>query len=512
MKRKSTIITLDGFTITAGRAAGSIGRGTSGGGMVNDDGSPTVANITFRANSAIGNGGGIFNDNNGSPILSNVTFTANSAHNGGGMYNNSGSSLTLTDIAFSANSASSGGGMYNASSSGNLALSSVTFAANSASSGGGGMYNNNSRSSVILTNVTFSTNSATGIGGGMRDSSNSPVLSNVAFNANSASSGGGIHYSGNGSPVLNNVTFNANSATSGGGMLNASNSPVLSNVVFSANSASSGGGIYNHTSNPVLNNVTFSANAASFEGGGMYNFSTNPMLTNVILWGNQDSSGHSAFAQMYNESSIPTIHSSLIQGSGGSDNWDTRLGIDGGNNLDADPLFVQNGDPSTDPPTLGDLHLQNGSPAIDAGNSLSVSLSTDLDGNRRIQGSAVDLGAFEATPDYGFFVQVEASHETATVGETIVYTYRVINYESAAMTVVAVDDRLGDVALTPNPLMGQATATATLTHTVVEADRPRPLVNTLTVTGRDATDAPINEQVSVTVMLTSPLYLPLIAR
>jgi len=127
------------------------------------------------------------------------------------------------------------------------------------------------------------------------------------------------------------------------------------------------------------------------------------MLTNTILWNNQaDTSGD----QIYNEpGSTPTIAYSDIQDSGGSGaGWDTALGTDGGNNLDADPLFVTPVDPSTAPTTAGDLHLQAGSQAIDAGDNDECPAS-DLDGNLRpIDGDGddseiCDMGAYEYGAD-----------------------------------------------------------------------------------------------------------------
>jgi hypothetical protein len=58
-----------------------------------------------------------------------------------------------------------------------------------------------------------------------------------------------------------------------------------------------------------------------------------------------------------------------------------------------DPHFVGN----------GDYHLQLDSPAIDAGDDSAVpgDLATDLDGSPRIQGSRVDLGAYETAPEAG---------------------------------------------------------------------------------------------------------------
>jgi hypothetical protein len=108
---------------------------------------------------------------------------------------------------------------------------------------------------------------------------------------------------------------------------------------------------------------------------------SNPTLVNCILWGN-------SAAEIYKDSdSTPTISYSDIQGSGGSASWDAALGTDGGGNVDADPRFVD--------AVGGDLRLRYDSPAIDAGHSPSVTTETDLAGNLRIMGDAVDMGAYE---------------------------------------------------------------------------------------------------------------------
>ena len=163
----------------------------------------------------------------------------------------------------------------------------------------------------------------------------------------------------------------------------------------------------NDRSSPTLSNVTFSGNSTANYGGGMYNDESSPTLTNCILWGNTAPSG----SQIYNdETSSPSVTYSLVQGGYAA----------GTDVIDADPLFVRNPDPGDGDWTTpgdndyGDLRLQAGSPAIDAGNNTAVpaGVSVDLAGNPRFtdhpqpdfaSGTTpigtppiVDLGAYEA--------------------------------------------------------------------------------------------------------------------
>jgi len=379
-----------------------------GGGMYNNSSSPTVNNCTFSGNSA-NSGGGMYNATGSSPTLTNCTFTGNWADDlGGGMYNYD-SSPALTNCTFTDNSAeqNNGGGMYNYNGS-SPTLNNCTFSGNRASYWGGGMFNYSS-SSPTLTNCTFSGNTAIW-GGGMYNSESSPALTNCTFSENSADEGGGMYNYTNSSPTLTNCTFTGNWADLGGGMFNRTNSsPTLTNCAFTRNKAavaqgggmanmfnssstltnctfsgnyatSYGGGMYNYESNPILTNCTLSSNLATSAGGGMYNsWDSSPTLTNCILWANSDSGGMDESAQIHTNSGTPLVNYTCIQGT-----WTGS----GSNNIDDDPLFVRepndggDGWGIGDNDDFGDLHLQAGSPCIDAGDNTALSADAyDLDGD-----------------------------------------------------------------------------------------------------------------------------------
>jgi hypothetical protein len=420
---------LDGFAITAGLGNGehvSPCGPACGGGMYTIAGSPSLTNITFSgnratwggamfntnlsnpdlnhvtfvSNSADQDGGGMYNWQNSSPILNNVVFSNNSAHWGGGM-NSNDDSPKLVNVIFVGNSAAVGGGGISASNS-HADLTGVSFIGNSANTTGGGFYNISGN--PTLSNVSFSGNNAGRQGGGMVNRSGSPNLTGVAFSGNSAGNeGGGMFNLNSSNPSLIAVIFEGNSAgQNGGGMQNTSSSnPTLTNVIFSGNSAGyHGGGMINgNDSNPTITNVTFSGNRAGLPGGGLSNHTSNPVVQNSIFWNNSSfGSVGAADANLHNDNATPTISYSLIEGSNGSGpGWNNELGIDLGNNLDADPLFIEPPDPADAPTLAGNLRLQIGSPAIDAGNNAYIAgVATDLDGRPRLFGPQVDLGPYEA--------------------------------------------------------------------------------------------------------------------
>ncbi|MCL2131560.1 MAG: hypothetical protein FWH36_03760, partial [Lentimicrobiaceae bacterium] len=365
------IACLDGFTVTKGNADvfSTITVNSNpissifGGGMFNSTSSPTLTNLTISGNIAAAQGGGMQNSYSASPTLTNVTISGNKSGNYGGGMDNDYSSPTLINVVISGNNAQQGGGIYNYATSSPV-LTNVIISGNNASNGGG-IYNISS-ASPVLTNVIISGNNATtGEGGGMCNNIASPTLTDVIISGNSAN-------------------------TNGGGIANTTSSSTFTNVTIIGNHANgAGGGMYNTSgTSSVLTNVTISGNYGIM-GGGMCNMSVlSYSVRNSIIWGNTATSGNN----VSNFTGAPTYSYSIVEGSSGG--WGS-FGTDGGNNLDANPLFVAPVSASLAPTTAGDYRLQLGSPAIDTGENAYVGLIADLDGNTRISGCVVDMGAYE---------------------------------------------------------------------------------------------------------------------
>ncbi|MFT5234180.1 MAG: putative outer membrane repeat protein, partial [Candidatus Krumholzibacteriia bacterium] len=139
--------------------------------------------------------------------------------------------------------------------------------------------------------------------------------------------------------------------------------------------------------NVTMINATFAQNTAS-QGGAIHvgNLLSATSFTNSILW---DNTGVASQEIFYAQTPTINFDHSLIAGSGGSTSWVSAIGVDGGNNLDDDPLFVDM--------LTGNLRLGLGSPAIDAGDSTAVGLPAyDLDGMSRVYANNVDMGAYES--------------------------------------------------------------------------------------------------------------------
>jgi predicted outer membrane repeat protein len=147
---------LEGFTVTNGYG------GFIGGGMLNNNSSPTVTNCNFIENSTSSRGGGMANIDNSSPVVTNCAFSDNSAGLGGGMNNLNNCSPTVINCTFSGNSAgSSGGGIYNTGNSNPTIINCILWA-NDANTSADEIYNDSSTPAISYSDIAGCGGSGTG--------------------------------------------------------------------------------------------------------------------------------------------------------------------------------------------------------------------------------------------------------------------------------------------------------------------------------------------------------------
>lgn len=246
---------------------------------------------------------------------------------------------------------------------------------------GGGMTNgatDGTTSTPTLVDVTFLNNKANDVGGGLYNRASAatvaPTLVNVAFLGNSVAAFG---------DAMADLAINSGVVTSS-----------LTNVVFAQNGAVNGfvGGAYDaHTTtggsvSPTFTNCTIASNN---EASGIFirhaGGNVSITMNNSIVWSN--SSGDEVKVW----SGTPTFDylASLVKGSDLATSYPGADNLDGTDASNA-PQFVD--------PAQGDFRLKASSPLIDAGNSALIpeGLTTDLDGQARVSGASVDIGAYES--------------------------------------------------------------------------------------------------------------------
>ncbi|MCP4351024.1 MAG: hypothetical protein GY795_36620 [Desulfobacterales bacterium] len=102
---------LNGFTVAGGNADDT--QYGSGGGMYNENCSPTLTNIVFANNMASSNGsGGAMYNYNCTLTMQSIVFYSNTAYYGGAVYNDN-TTITMFSATFASNEAYYGGGIDN---------------------------------------------------------------------------------------------------------------------------------------------------------------------------------------------------------------------------------------------------------------------------------------------------------------------------------------------------------------------------------------------------------------
>ena len=235
---------------------------------------------------------------------------------------------------------------------GGVALAKVfnsTLSGNAAG-GGGGAYG------CTLSNCTLSGNSVNSTGGGAWNC----YLISCLICSNYANYDGG----GASSSTLVNCALFKNTAVTGAG--GGAYGGMLTNCLLYLNTAHYGGGACGlNPQRIVLVNCTIVSNSASVSAGGAY-IAT---LDNCILYYNSNSANANFQVSSLNYCCT----------------W--PLPDSGAGNITNEPMFVS---------LVGnDFHLQSNSPCINSGNNAFVTVTNDFDGNPRIRGGTVDIGAYE---------------------------------------------------------------------------------------------------------------------
>ena len=268
---------------------------------------------------------------------------------------------------------------------------------------GGGIFNHGASPTInnctIANNETYmqSPSVGGGSGGGLYNNEGSNgVITNCQFTGNKAlttgGNGGGAIVNYNSSPVINRCVFTSNTGAYGGAIYNINATAaniIITNTVFAGNTATGdGGAIANSNVTNLLTNVTFVNNTAGGGGGAIDNYQSNLTPTNCIFYGNTAGS----YSDTWHESGTLNISYSLTQtalaGTGNIQATTTPF-VDIVNPAGADGIWYTADD---------GLMLKTGSPCINAGipDTTGMGLgNTDLAGNTRIIGSAIDLGAYE---------------------------------------------------------------------------------------------------------------------
>jgi uncharacterized repeat protein (TIGR03803 family) len=325
---------LNGFTLTNGAARYSENvdpPGYVGGGVFCEDTNASVSNCILIGNS------GFFSD-------------GGSQARGGGAWGG-----TLNNCKLIQNTAGRGGGAAWSTLNDCLLYRNIAndpFLENDGI--GGGAVN------CLLNNCTVATNNALLFGGG----ASGCELRNCTVIGNRADAyGGGLSWC-----TINNSVLTANFGwySAGGAAYSTLNNCLVVSNRMAPGSLSRGGGVYGCE----LNNCTLAGNLGNAEvlppwlwsGGG----ADSSQLTNCILYQNSP----------LNARDCTLNYCSVFPGV-----------IHSGGNITNEPVFVD--------VASGNFRLSSNSPCINAGNNAYAPPGPALDGNPRIAGGTVDIGAYE---------------------------------------------------------------------------------------------------------------------
>ena len=428
-------ITLEGLIIQDGSRIGNSDRGA--GVEIVNAGLVTVRDCLIRDNNANDFGGGGIGGANYDLLVEDSVFQENNAIRGGAILLRDNSNMVIRNSQFIENSVNTDGGaiFYETNANRVLLIEDSVFEGNICNDRGGAILMRDAGQAMI-TNTRFTGNTAIGLAGSdagaiFIDEVRESTFNGCDFEANLANGEGGAILSfldpnrGDSIEYIDTRFVNHESSASTvsifGGIVDVINCEFIDNTTLRAGDGGRIGGAlrYRTTSGGqrafgrVYNSI-FDGNSADEGGAIMVGSGTVDIVNSTFV----DNIANSGAAIGGLSGCNLRIFNNIFAGHGDdavdfpSGTRETRFNLFGGNEtiqgdesdnlINFNPLFVDHDN--------GDYSLEDGSPAIDAGNSSFYELGVFVDfaGNPRVQddpnkpdtgvariGPVIDMGAFE---------------------------------------------------------------------------------------------------------------------
>jgi parallel beta-helix repeat protein len=309
---------------------------------------------------------------------------------------------------------------------------------------GGGIHLRQWSNGLIAENVITDNNSALGGGIHITYSSSPTVQDNlISGNITGTFGGGGIYVYYLSQPLIERNTITNNTSPNGAGIAVycTSAGTIRNNLIFKNNS---GAGLRIIDSYPTIAYNTITGN---FKNGIECQPTSSPVITGNII-----ASNGSGYGIRVEPNSFPVITY--------NDVWNNDAGTTGpaipdqtgsNGNISSDPRFID--------PDANNFHIDYLSPCINAGDPNYLPTGqADYDGDSRVVGARIDIGADEALPAWNItsendYQTIQQAVDDSNDGDVIVVTTgthtgtgnRDIEFNGKAITLQSIDPNAWDI-------------------------------------------------------------------